>query len=157
MSTYILKPISTTSWILQKDSAALTLIIKKKDQLISIGKLEKSIFDSIDDLEKFLGHKVEIQKSEEDSVDELGNIDQYPVKHTSAIQVNHDNLPVYKRTETSTTLYSAGYYGVKFPNGWVTSYCPKLSTLKENEYIGPFYTKLEMQNSISQKKKEIEI
>lgn len=158
MSVYVLKPLTDTSWILLKDGAQYALITSKNNELISFGsKLERNKFSDIEDLNKFLGSKVTIEKTEDDSVEEIGNVNSYPVKHATAIALEDQELPVYKRTANSNTLYCAGYYGVKFPNGWVQSYCPKILTLQENEFIGPFTTKLEMQNAISQKKKAIDL
>lgn len=158
MSSYSLKPLTETSWILSSDGVQLALIISKNNELVALGsKLERSKFKDISDLSKCLGSKVTVEKTEDDSVEEVGNINGYPVKHTTAVALEDQELPVYKRSASSNTLYSAGYYGVKFPNGWVQSYCPKITTLQENEFIGPFTSKLEMQNAISQKKKVIEL
>ena len=157
MSSYSLKPITETSWILQNEGNRVALVTKNEKELIVIGKLGKNRFSDIKDLETFLNSKIEIEKHDDEEVAELGNVNGFPVKHVSAVAVEKQNLPVYKKTATSNIFYSAGYYGIKFPNGWVSSYCPKLSTLTENEFIGPFQTKLEMQNSIIQKKRQIEI
>lgn len=157
MSHYSLKPITETSWILQNSGTRVALVTQNEAELIVIGKLPRNSFKDVKDLEKFLGSSIEIEKHEDEEIAELGSIKGFPVKHVGAIAVDEQELPVYKRTATSNTFYSAGYYGVKFPNGWVTSYCPKLTTLTENEYIGPFQSKLEMQNSITQKKRQIDL
>lgn len=156
MDSYGLRQMTETSWILHKDGVRLALITSADGELRAIGKLGKDRFKDTDDLGKFLGGKVTIEQPQEDaSGDELGEIDGYPVKHAAVIPADKvDGLPVYNRGKTQ---HSAGYYGIKFNHGWVTSYCPKLSTLTGNEYIGPFRTKLEMLNGISQKKRAIEI
>ena len=53
-------------------------------------------------------------------------------------------LPLYTKTANSQSFFCAGYYCIKFENGWVPAYCPKLITLSRNEYKGPLKTKLEM-------------
>ena len=157
MQEYTMKPMTESSWILQRNGNRIALVTTKDGKLISIGKLEKNKFEDIKDLEKFLGSKIEIEQTEEESTAELGNVGGYPVKHAGAVPVDGAELPVYKRTKNSNTEYSAGYYGIKFNHGWTASYCPKLTTLTENEFVGPFTTKLEMQNSMSQKKRAIDI
>jgi hypothetical protein len=133
----------------------LALLTAKDGELISMGKLGKSKFADVKDLEKFLGSKVDIEKPDEELTEELAVINGYPAKHSGTVASETElDLPVYKRGKTE---HSAGYYGVKFSHGWVTSYCPKLTTLTENEHCGPFRTKLEMLNAISQKKRVIEI
>lgn len=155
MAEYTLKPMTDTSWILQRDGVRLALILAKDGEYHSMGKLERNKFKDLADLGKFLGGKVEIEQVEEDATgEELGNINGYPVKHMNAVPTEGEELPVYKRGKTP---HSAGYYGIKFAHGWVTSYCPKLTTLTENEFIGPFRTKLEMLNSIAQRKRAIDI
>lgn len=157
MNSYILKPLTESSWILQQNGNRLALITKNSNKLHALGKLDQTVFDDFKTLEKFLGSKLEVEKHEDEEVAELGNISGYPAKHTGAQAVEGQELPVYRRSATSNTVYAAGYYGIQFPNGWVQSYCPKLTTLKENEFIGPFTSKLEMQNAISQKKRTSDI
>lgn len=156
MSVYTLKPVTDSSWILLADGNKLAIVVNMQGSLKLIGgNLKKSSFKDIDELSELVGSKVTIELAEDDSVEELGTIGGYPVKHRQAVAEASDVLPLYKKTVSSNTMYSAGYYGIRFNHGWVTSYCPKATTLQENEYIGPFTTKLEMQNAISQKKKEI--
>jgi hypothetical protein len=154
--TYELKEMTATSWILQNNGVRVAVITETENGLNAIGKLDRKIFGDLNDLAKFLGSNIEIVKpTEDDHGDVFGDICGYPVKHQPvAPSEDHETLPVYKRGKVS---HSAGYYGIRFKNGWVTSFCPKLSTLEENEYVGPFRTRLEMLNSISQKKREIEI
>lgn len=57
-------------------------------------------------------------------------------------------FPVYTKTSKSKSFYCAGYYIIKFNNGWVKSYCPKFITLNRYEYQGPFKTKTEMQDAL---------
>lgn len=57
-------------------------------------------------------------------------------------------LPLFTKTEKSRSLYAAGYYIIKFDHGWVQSHCPKLTTLNNNEFQGPFVTKLEMRERL---------
>lgn len=57
-------------------------------------------------------------------------------------------FPVYTKTSKSKSFYCAGYYIIKFNNGWVKSYCPKFITLNRYEYQGPYNTKEEMQEQL---------
>jgi len=63
----------------------------------------------------------------------------YDVKH---------QFPIYTKTNKSKSYYCAGYYIIKFNNGWIKSFCPKFITLNRYEYRGPFKTKLEMQEQL---------
>lgn len=62
------------------------------------------------------------------------------------------NIPVFSKNQTSHVKFAAGYYAVKFNNGWVPSFCPKLSTLESNEFKGPFRTEIESRLALSHAK-----
>jgi len=51
---------------------------------------------------------------------------------------------VFTKGRKSKSFFCAGYYIVKFNNGWVKSYCPKLITLNRYPYAGPYKTQQEM-------------
>lgn len=57
-------------------------------------------------------------------------------------------LPVFTKGNKSKSFFCAGYYIVKFNNGWVKSYCPKLITLNRYPYAGPYETLEEMQEHL---------
>lgn len=57
-------------------------------------------------------------------------------------------LPLFTKTEKSQSQHAAGYYVIRFEHGWVSSFCPKLTTLAANEWQGPFKTKLEMRERL---------
>jgi hypothetical protein len=55
---------------------------------------------------------------------------------------------VFTKGTKSKSFFCAGYYIVKFNNGWVKSYCPKLITLNRYPYAGPYPTLEEMQENL---------
>ena len=57
-------------------------------------------------------------------------------------------LPIYTKGSKSKSFFCAGYYIVKFNNGWVKSYCPKLITLNRYPYAGPYDSAEEMQERL---------
>jgi hypothetical protein len=75
----------------------------------------------------------------------------YPSKHTpynAVLDVKH-KIPLYAKSQNSNNMYAAGYYIVHFPKGWVKGFCPKLSTLSNNEFQGPFKTVMEQRQAFS--------
>lgn len=58
-------------------------------------------------------------------------------------------LPLFTKSKKSKSLYSAGYYIIKFDKGWVRSFCPKLVTLEKYDYKGPFKTEFTMRQELS--------
>jgi len=74
----------------------------------------------------------------------------YPVNSkpwNSLYDVKHQ-FPIYTKTAKSKSYYCAGYYIIKFNNGWIKSFCPKFITLNRYDYQGPYKTKLEMQEQL---------
>ena len=75
----------------------------------------------------------------------------YPSKHTpynAVLDVKH-KIPLYAKSPNSNNMYAAGYYIVHFPKGWVKGFCPKLSTLANNEFQGPFKSVMEQRQAFS--------
>ena len=76
----------------------------------------------------------------------------YPINSDTAYDIDIlDNVPVFKKTERSTTHFVAGYWGLLFPMGWRPSFCPKLETILTYENIGPFKNEDDMQLAIKRK------
>jgi hypothetical protein len=59
-----------------------------------------------------------------------------------------NKFAVFTKNNKSKSFFCAGYYIIKFNNGWVKSFCPKLITLNRYEYRGPFKSKVEMQEQL---------
>jgi hypothetical protein len=74
----------------------------------------------------------------------------YPCEHNAhndLWDVKH-KLPIFTKGKKSKSFFCAGYYIIKFNNGWVKSYCPKLITLNRYPYAGPYDTVEEMQERL---------
>lgn len=152
MADYKLKSITENSWILHLNGNKIAMLIYANGSYKAMGTLDRKSFTDLDDLASFLGGKVSIEEPEPEADMEVADVDGYPIKHSAAYDINLGAYPSYSKTANSTTKYAAGYYGVRFHHGWVSSYCPKTSTLDENNWIGPFRTRLEMLNAITQQK-----
>jgi hypothetical protein len=158
MTRYSLKPLTENSWILLADGERSGLVNRVDDAIRVIGKIASGTHESIDALKIQLGGKLLIEQTVEPVQEkEQGQVNGYPIKHGEWHNVVVEPVPSYTRTAKSEHRYAAGYYGLRFPNGWTQSFCPKLSTLADYEYIGPFTTKLEMQHQISSKNKTINV
>ena len=80
----------------------------------------------------------------------------YPTKHipyNAVLDVKH-KIPLYAKSDNSSNMYAAGYYLVHFPKGWVKGFCPKLVTLSNNEFKGPFKTVMEQRQAFSNVNKD---
>lgn len=158
MTKFSLKPLTENSWILMVDGERTGLVSKAGDAIRVMGKVGTGTHQSLEEFGSKLGGKLSIEQPPEPVQEkEQGNVNGYPIKHGEWHNILLDPVPSYTRTAKSDHRYAAGYYGLRFPNGWTQSFCPKMATLAEYEYMGPFTTKLEMQHQISSKNKTINV
>lgn len=76
----------------------------------------------------------------------------FPTTSPTVFVVEHETLPVFKKSESANTLFAAGYYIIKFKE-WLPSFTPKLSTLEGYEFQGPYLTEWEMNIELKRAKK----
>lgn len=75
----------------------------------------------------------------------------YPTDREEVYNVKTiDGYPTFTKKAESKSVHVAGWYGLKFKNGWVTVLCPRLSTLHNNTHIGPYKTKMDLKVVIGQ-------
>ena len=156
-SKFSLKPLNDKTWILLEDGERQSLVSQLADGSVMLFGKINHVYSSMHEFKQNF-QKITIEEPHTPETEkEQGNVEGFPVKHATWYNTLKDPLPSYTRTENSQIRYAAGYYALKFPNGWSASFCPKLTTLSEHEYAGPFTTKIEMQLQISSKNKSIEI
>ena len=150
----ILKEITENSWLVLSD--------EEQERIGLLSSTPKGIYSllSKDGRIEFQDRKEVLDFFEENVFDrvqvpECGQeqeffIKGYPIDYKNPIEADIDSeLPLFKKTKTSRVHHCAGYYCLKFPKGWIHSFCPKLSTIEKYEYAGPFMTKTEMKAHLS--------
>ena len=161
---YTTEIIKDKFWILEDAGVKLGTIRKKDDsdfeviirnegvEILSTDALTTKYGSSI--LEPKLVKRIESVEYGK-SIDEVLG---YPCKHKGFNTVLKDikgkQVPVYTKTETSKTLYAAGYYGLHFNGVWRNTYCVKLETLHNYEFVGPFRSKSEVEAEVLKASKE---
>lgn len=98
----------------------------------------------------------DVENKDRNTSTDFATVYGYP---TNTIEVfnerSQDNLPVFTKKEASKLEYVAGYYALLYPNnGWTRAYVPKLKTLDDYQWIGPFKTESDMLLAIRRKRKE---
>ena len=77
----------------------------------------------------------------------------YPTDQEEVFNVKEiDGFPTFTKKASSKSTHVAGWYGLKFKNGWVCSLCPRLTTVKTNTYVGPYKTKMDLKVVLGQQK-----
>ena len=158
VTKYSLKPLGDNSWLLFADGDRLGLVNDHDGKITVIGKIPQKSFANIAELELHLGSKIAIEEHTIVTREQIsGDISGFPIKHKAYANVSLDPFPSYTKTEKTKERYAAGYWALKFQQGWTQAFCPRLATLAEYNNIGPYTTKLEMLHQISQKNKEIQV
>lgn len=98
---------------------------------------QKQILDSFDQFQE--ASKQEVETSD------LFHVNGFPTRFKTGVIVENDDLPLFKKTETSNTIQAAGFFCVKTEKvGWGGWSCPTLKTLAKNDWRGPFRSEWEM-------------
>jgi hypothetical protein len=153
MTELIAKPILKNKyWIVESDGAKVgTIQAIDEGGFVYVRDTTRERFATIKLLSK--AHNVLFDNTsakKEKSTAESHDVHGFPVSNKPwniLWDVKHQ-FPVYTKTSKSKSFYCAGYYIIKFNNGWVKSYCPKFITLNRYEFQGPFKSKIEMQDAL---------
>lgn len=134
--------LTSNSWLIRTTSGTSGALFKTDAGYLFMSPSSRIEFEDLDAVKKRFG-KLDIEQRQDE--DEVSQIHGYPVKHDHIV-ISSENPPLY--TTGGKVLFAAGYWGLKFPNGWTTAYCPKQKTTQEYESVGPFRSKLELNNHI---------
>lgn len=135
--------LTTNSWLIRAGSASSGLLFRTKEDYLFLSPTGRMNFPDMAAVEKKFGKVEAITRVEEE---EVSHIRGYPVKH-QGIEILSESPPLYNKG--GTVVYAAGYWGLRFTNGWTQAYCPKQKTLEEYDNVGPFSNRLEMLNHLS--------
>lgn len=135
--------LTANSWLIRASVGSSGLLFKTDDSYVFMNPETRINFETFEDVKKKFG-KLTLEERIEET--ETTNIKGYPVRHLGITVVSEDP-PLY--TLGAKTVFAAGFFGLKFPHGWVRVLCPKQKTLETYEHVGPFKNKLEMLNEVS--------
>ena len=79
----------------------------------------------------------------------IKEVNGYPIKHDESFEIMEEKqYSTYSKKEKSEDRYAAGYFSIQFKNKWQQSFCPRVNTLVNNPFYGPFKTKMELDHYI---------
>ena len=132
-------------WIVEQNGQKIGTIRKSDTGVVYNVGTTNQMFKKMEELQKTLSVSF-TDKDVAPVAKEVFEVNDYTCKSKpfNGIFDLKRKLPLYTKTANSQSFFCAGYYCIKFENGWVPAYCPKLITLSRNEYKGPLKTKLEM-------------
>lgn len=135
--------LTSNSWLIRATSGTSGVLFKTDEGFLFMSPSSRIEFDDLDAVKKKFG-KLDIETRVDE--EEVSQIAGYPVKHEHIV-ITSENPPLY--TTGGKMIFAAGYWGLKFPNGWKTAFCPKQKTTQDYESVGPFRNRLELLNHIS--------
>jgi len=148
MNELIAKPILKNKyWIVEQQGFKVATIQAIDDGgFVYVQENKREKFSTIKLLSKAYNLIFDHGVKKEKALLENHNVYDYPVinKPWNILWDVKHQFPVYTKTSKSKSFYCAGYYIIKFNNGWVKSHCPKFITLNRYLFQGPFKTKEEM-------------
>jgi hypothetical protein len=136
-------------WIVESSSSKIGTIRRQDNVFEFFDQRDKSItmLDTLDGF-KTAERKADIKTQNQ-------SLNGYPTNSAIVLPVEHDSLPLFRKTEKGKTIYAAGYYILKYHGmGWQHAYCPKVETLDKYEYQGPYFTEWDMNLQLKKAKKD---
>lgn len=134
-------------WIVDNNGKIRT-IFQENDQYYLINDKNVSIYKRKSDLENNLGYYLpRYSKSKTNDWDVFG----YPTKcypYESLYDVK-TNKPIFKKSSNAKCYYCAGYFIINIKQKWICCFCPKLSTVEKNKHMGPYKTKIQAFEALS--------
>lgn len=135
--------LTSNSWLIRATSGTSGLLFKTDEGYLFMSPSSRLEFEDYSAVEKKFGKLSIEQRQDEEEVSQIAG---YPVKHDHIV-IQSEKPPLY--TTGGRLVMAAGYWGLKYPNGWTIAYCPKYKTTQDYESVGPFRNKLELSNHIS--------
>lgn len=135
--------LTSNSWLIRANSGTSGLLFKTDEGYLFMSPSARLEFENYEAVEKKFGKLAIEQRQDEEEVSQISG---FPVKHDHIV-VQSEKPPLY--TTGGRMVFAAGYWGLKFPNGWTIAYCPKEKTTTDYESVGPFRNKMELSNHIS--------
>lgn len=147
----IAKELANNFWILEENGERTGILQQTEGGITLTRQKQKVNFKNISQLKSEYPIKF-ITSSGNTPTDDTAeyNVNGYPCKmfpYGSVYDVKR-KLPLFTKSQKSSSYYCAGYYIIQFNNGWAKAFCPKLITLQRYEFKGPYKTQLEMQHQL---------
>jgi hypothetical protein len=139
-------------WILEEDAKRVGMMNFKDDNYTINLKRKDFVAHTATDL-KNLGIEFVVR-----DLTQGGNIEVmgYPTDQEEVFNIKEmDGYPTFTKKSQSKSAHVAGWYGLKFKNGWVCSLCPRFTTIKTNVFVGPYKTKMDLKVVLSQQKEAV--
>jgi hypothetical protein len=146
-------------WIIEDNDVRIGTLSFDNEQYIFTNQFEVCVLKSEKELIEKFGVSFTWNLSADIHTDTKVNFDVngYPVSFQPyrCVFDTKRKISLFTKSDKSNNLYCAGYYILKFPKGWSKAFCPKLVTIEQYEYKGPFKTLIEVRQALVQANKQL--
>lgn len=137
------------SWILYDKRQKCGLMRTNGKGYSILGEPFFGDYSDFEDLQKRIGDDIKFVESKIKKDSEENLLNEYPVKHAEMFDaILREEYSTYSKKQNSDDRYAAGYYCVKFKGSWVPKYCPRVKTLTDYPYVGPFKDKISRDHTL---------
>jgi hypothetical protein len=138
-------------WILEENAKRVGMMNFKDDNYVINLRRKDYVAHDTKDLKKLGIEFINRDLKHGGHLEVMG----YPTDQEEVFNVKEiDGYPTFTKKAASKSTHVAGWYGLKFKNGWVCSLCPRLTTVKTNVHVGPYKTKMDLKVVLGQQKTE---
>lgn len=132
-------------WLVERDGVKFGTILANEQGVTLVAQGQRQRFASLKILKDKYNIVVDTAKTPKLTA-QTHEVYSFPCEHRAhnVLWEVKKRLPIFTKSRKSKSFFCAGYYLVKFGNGWVKSFCPKLITLNRYEFQGPFKTQEDM-------------
>lgn len=145
-------------WIIEDGDTRLGTLSFDNERYIFTNKNEVCVFDDKNALQNKFGGAFSWRENDTVVIEkaESYDVNGFPTgsKPYKCVYDLKKKISLFSKSNKSESLYCAGYFILKFPKGWTKAFCPKLTTIEQYEYKGPFKNILEMKQALSAANKE---
>jgi len=151
------RPLTESSFILATDAGErFGLLVKKENEIELITSETKNIFSDVAALEELFGDSIHFLKPLEHKEAENLDVSGYPVKHEEIFEIDESSeFTTYKSSPNSRVRWVPGWWAIRFTREYICFLCPKLSTLSDNEFMGPFKTRFDASHAAKIKNQQL--
>lgn len=134
------KQIHTDSWIVYENEKPVGLFVPRMNYYVYLTETNEIEAQDLKDLSKKLGQKIKELKVNPNQIIPTNEvfIDGVPIRHKEYFDVEKTDFISYKSKINGNLRFAAGYWVIKQGNRHMTVLSPKVQTLLECEFLGPY-------------------
>lgn len=153
MSELVAKPIVKNKfWVVEDSGEKVATIQATNNGVVYVHDDQREHFSSVSVLKQ--KYNIKFGTAPKTTATLKNHVYGFPIKGRAYNQVwdVQRKIPVYTKTAKSRSFFCAGYYLIKLNDCWSVTFCPKNIALNRYQFVGPFQTEAEAEQSLKDSK-----